>query len=114
MSADCIFCQIANHQVPVEAVFEDDRVIAFPDINPVAPIHVLVVPKKHVQNLLEANDDKELLGHIMGIIPLVAQKLGLEKDGFRVVINTKDNGGQTVPHLHFHILGGRFMTWPPG
>lgn len=115
MQQDCIFCKIAAKTVPVNAIYEDEHLIAFPDINPVAPVHLLVIPKKHVANILEAApDDAELLGHIMTTIPKIAAIAGIAEDGFRTVINTKDNGGQTVYHLHFHILGGRFMTWPPG
>ncbi|WP_425057571.1 Purine nucleoside phosphoramidase [Sporomusa carbonis] len=115
MQQDCIFCKIAAKDIPVNAIYEDEHLIAFPDINPVAPVHLLVIPKKHIANILEAKpEDTALLGHIMAAIPKVAAVAGLAEDGFRVVINTKDNGGQTVYHLHFHILGGRFMTWPPG
>ncbi|SDF74669.1 histidine triad nucleotide-binding protein [Sporolituus thermophilus] len=115
MQQDCIFCKIAKKEVPVQPVYEDEQIIAFPDINPAAPVHVLVIPKKHIANLLEITpEDRALAGHIMTVIPQVAARLGVAEDGFRVVINTKDNGGQTVHHLHCHILGGRFMTWPPG
>lgn len=115
MQQDCIFCKIAAKTIPVNAIYEDEQLIAFPDINPVAPVHVLIIPKKHIANILEAtSDDAELLGHIMATIPKIAAIAGVAEDGFRTVINTKDNGGQTVYHLHFHILGGRFMTWPPG
>jgi histidine triad (HIT) family protein len=115
MQQDCIFCKIVNKEIPVKAVYEDEHVIAFPDIKPVAPVHVLVIPKRHIANILAvAEDDKALLGHVMTVIPRVAKQLGLDEDGFRVVLNTKDNGGQTVYHIHWHILGGRFMTWPPG
>jgi histidine triad (HIT) family protein len=89
--------------------------IVFPDINPVAPVHVLVIPKKHIANLLElASEDVSLMGHILSTIPKIASKLGIEEDGFRLVVNTKENGGQTVHHLHWHLLGGRAMTWPLG
>lgn len=115
MQQDCIFCKIAAKEIPVVAVYEDEHLLAFPDINSAAPVHVLVIPKKHIANLLEiAPEDIPLLGHIMATIPLIAASLGLVDDGFRLVVNTKDNGGQTVYHLHWHILGGRFMTWPPG
>lgn len=115
MQQDCIFCKIAAKTIPVNAVYEDEQLIAFPDINPVAPVHLLVIPKKHIANILDAKpEDTALLGHIMATIPKIAAIAGLSEDGFRTVINTKDNGGQTVYHLHFHILGGRFMTWPPG
>lgn len=112
---DCIFCKIVNREIPAQIIYEDDNVIAFPDIKPAAPVHVLVVPKRHIPTILDASsDDIPLLGQIMATLPKIATQLGLAEDGFRTVINTKDNGGQTVHHIHFHILGGRFMTWPPG
>jgi histidine triad (HIT) family protein len=112
---DCIFCKMVAKEIPVTPVYEDEYLLAFPDIKPAAPVHVLVIPKKHIASLLElTSEDASLAGHIMFTIPRIAEKLGLAHDGFRLVVNTKDNGGQTVPHLHFHILGGRFMTWPPG
>lgn len=112
---DCIFCKIARKEVPVQPVYEDEQLIAFPDIKPAAPVHVLIITKKHLDHLLAASPaDAHLLSHIMLTIPKIATKLGLAEDGFRVVINTKNNGGQTVYHLHIHLLGGRFMTWPPG
>jgi histidine triad (HIT) family protein len=115
MQQECIFCKIAAKEIPVQAVYEDDELIAFPDINPVAPVHLLVIPKKHIANILEiSSEDTALLGHVMAAIPKIAAIAGLAEDGFRTIINTKDNGGQTVHHLHFHILGGRFMSWPPG
>lgn len=115
MQQDCIFCKIAAKELPAKVIYEDEFMIAFPDINPAAPVHVLVIPKKHIANLLELQPvDNDLLAHIMMTIPKIASQLGLADDGFRLVVNTKDNGGQTVKHLHWHILGGRFMTWPPG
>lgn len=115
MPQECIFCKIANKEISVPAIYEDEFIIAFPDIKPAAPVHVLVIPKKHIANLLElASDDILLMGHVLSTIPKIATQLGLAEDGFRLVVNTKDNGGQTVHHLHWHILGGRFMKWPPG
>ena len=115
MSAECLFCKIASGVIPVKPVFEDAQLIAFPDINPVAPIHVLVIPKKHLTSLQDAGkEDQELLGHAMLTLPQIAAKLGLAEEGFRIVINTGKDGGQSVMHLHWHILGGRFMEWPPG
>jgi histidine triad (HIT) family protein len=112
---DCIFCKIAAKEIPIQSVYEDDQVIAFRDINPQAPVHVLVIPKKHIANLVEAtNEDGVLLAHMLGVVRRLANELGVADEGFRLVVNTKDNGGQTVHHLHFHLLGGRFMTWPPG
>lgn len=115
MQQDCIFCKIAAKEIPVTPIYEDEHIIAFPDIKPAAPVHVLVIPKKHIANLLEISSaDVSLVGHIVATIPVIAEKVGVAQDGFRLVVNTKDNGGQTVHHLHWHILGGRFMTWPPG
>jgi histidine triad (HIT) family protein len=115
MTHNCIFCKISAKEVPVHVIYEDEHIIAFPDINPAAPVHVLIITKKHIANLLElAPDDISLMGHALSTIPKIATQLGLAEDGFRLVVNTKDNGGQTVQHLHWHMLGGRFMTWPPG
>ncbi|MDR1702956.1 MAG: histidine triad nucleotide-binding protein [Sporomusaceae bacterium] len=115
MNQDCIFCKIAAKSIPANAVYEDEHVIAFPDLNPVAPVHILLIPKKHITSLLAiTEDDQALLGHILSIIPTIAAKTALSKDGFRLVANTGENGGQTVNHLHFHLLGGRKLSWPPG
>ncbi|MDD4602094.1 Purine nucleoside phosphoramidase [bioreactor metagenome] len=115
MHQDCIFCKIAAKQLPTQFIYEDEFMVVFPDINPATPVHVLVIPKKHIANLLELQpEDKDLVAHIMMTIPKIVSQLGLSENGFRLVVNTKENGGQTVNHLHWHILGGRFMTWPPG
>lgn len=114
MQTDCIFCKIAAHEIPVQPLYEDEQVLAFPDINPVAPVHVLVIPKKHIEHLAAATDEAQLLGHMFSVVPKIAAQLGIEESGFRVVVNTKADGGQTVPHLHCHLLGGRSMNWPPG
>lgn len=115
MQQDCIFCKIAAKEIPVQPLYEDEHLLAFLDINPAAPVHVLVIPKKHIANLLDVDkQDQSLMGHMFTAIPQIAKQMGLADDGFRVVINTKENGGQTVHHLHCHILGGRSMTWPPG
>ncbi|EGO63311.1 histidine triad (HIT) protein [Acetonema longum DSM 6540] len=112
---DCLFCKIAAQKIPAKIVYQDEQILAFHDINPAAPVHVLVILKRHVADLTElSSGDESLVGHIMLKLPLIAEQLGIAQDGFRVVINTKDNGGQTVHHLHYHILGGRFMQWPPG
>ena len=112
MSSDCIFCKIAKKEIPTKIIFENDEFIAFNDVKPVSPTHVLVIPKKHYENLL-AVEDTEMLGKLLLTAKEVALKLGLN-DGFRTVINTGDNGGQTVYHIHVHVLGGRFHKWPPG
>ena len=114
--SDCIFCKIANKEIKSDIVFEDDFVIAIRDLSPQAPEHVLVIPKKHIASINDfKSDDKELAGHILvNVVPKIANDLKIDKNGYRVVINTGDDGGQTVHHLHVHILGGRSMTWPPG
>lgn len=114
--ADCIFCKIAQKEIPSQLVYEDEQVAAFRDLEPQAPVHVLVIPKKHVDSLLALTAvDKDLVSHIMiDVIPQLAKELQVDEKGFRVVANTGDEGGQSVKHLHFHLLGGRSMQWPPG
>ena len=112
---DCIFCKIVAGEIPCDRIFEDEKVLAFKDLNPEAPNHVLVIPKIHIQSLKHAEEtDLELLGHIQLTIVEIAERLGIAESGFRVVANTGKQGGQTVDHLHYHLLGGRFMQWPPG
>lgn len=112
--SDCVFCGIAQHQISSNIVYEDDKLICFHDLDPQAPVHVLVIPKKHISSLDDVKEeDKELMGHIMFTIHEIADKLGLE-GGYRVVSNNGEDAFQTVKHLHFHILGKRKMTWPPG
>lgn len=113
--ADTIFSKIAAREIPANIVYEDDDVIAFHDVSPQAPTHVLVIPKKPLVNLLDATeDDTLLLGKLMQAAVHTARTLGLEEGGFRVVANVGKNGGQSVDHLHLHVLGGRHLTWPPG
>ena len=111
-NSDCIFCKIANKEIPTNIIFENEYCLAFPDIKPVSPVHILVIPKTHIKNLWEATD-KELLGNLLLTAKEIAKQNNLH-EGFRTVINTGDNGGQTVYHLHIHIMGGRFHKWPPG
>ncbi|MDI6793915.1 MAG: histidine triad nucleotide-binding protein [bacterium] len=112
---DCIFCKIAQGEIPADKVYEDEQVIAFPDINPQAPVHILVIPRRHIPGILEVKDqDRDLLAHLHKVANQVAVEKGLSERGFRVVINCKADGGQEVYHLHFHLLGGRKMNWPPG
>jgi len=113
--SDCLFCKIAAKEIPAEIVYEDEEFFAFKDINPQAPVHLLVIPKEHIASLAEATPTQvALLGKLAWRVKLLAEEQGLAEDGYRVVVNCRDQGGQTVPHLHFHLLGGRFMTWPPG
>jgi len=110
---DCIFCKIGSGEIPSKKIYEDEICVAFYDISPAAPVHALVIPKKHISSVLEA-DDEGLLGHLLAVARDVAKAEGLAESGFRFVINTGKDGGQTVNHLHIHILGGRSMAWPPG
>ena len=110
---DCIFCGIVNGTVPAQKVYEDDRVIAFRDIQPQAPVHFLIIPREHVASL-DAVQDPALIGYIMTTAAKLAREHGVAEGGYRVVVNCNQDGGQTVFHLHAHLLGGRFMTWPPG
>ena len=111
---DCLFCRIIAGTIPSSKVFEDEHTFAFADINPQAPTHVLVVPKKHIASLDHASpDDINVLGHLHAVAAEIARSKGLSK-GYRTVINTGDDGGQTVDHLHVHLLGGRSLSWPPG
>lgn len=110
---DCIFCKIIAGDIPGKMVYQDDEMVAFHDVAPAAPVHVLVVPKRHCASMLELQDTG-LFGRLMDKVVDIAKTLGLEKNGFRTVINTGQDGGQTVPHLHIHLLGGREMAWPPG
>lgn len=110
-----LFEKIIARQVPAKIVYEDDLVLAFHDIKPVAPTHVLIVPKKPIPRMAEAKpEDHKVLGHLLLKAAEVARQLGLEKNGYRLVINNGPDAGESVPHLHCHILGGRAMAWPPG
>lgn len=102
---DCVFCKIVNGEIPSKKVYEDDKVLAFHDIQPIAPIHILVIPKEHINSLMELEND-ELLSHLTKVIKQIAKEQGLDEKGFRLVTNIGEDGGQAVKHLHFHILGG--------
>lgn len=109
-----IFSKIINREIPADIVYEDDLALAFRDIHPQAPTHILVIPKKPIVNLEEAeSEDQMLLGHLLLTAQRVARQVGLKR-GYRIVINNGEDGGQTVFHLHLHILGGRSLEWPPG
>ena len=110
---ECIFCKIAQGKIPVKRLAEDEELLAFPDIEPQAPVHVLVIPKKHLPSLLEVKD-WSLLGRMHAFALRVARDQGIADSGFRVLINTGPDGVQTVGHVHLHLLGGRPMRWPPG
>lgn len=111
--SDCLFCKIAQGEIPSDRVYEDQVCLAFRDIDPQAPTHFLVIPKVHIASCAQVTEDNAaLVGHMFTVIAKVAKELGL--DSYRVVSNCGEQVGQSVPHLHFHVLGGRDMTWPPG
>lgn len=113
--SDCLFCKIAAGEIPSTKVYEDEFVYAFRDIDPQAPTHVLVIPKKHIKSVMEIEDeDNELIFRIFVAIKKVAKLEGIDENGFRVVSNIGKDGLQSVEHLHFHVIGGRSMQWPPG
>ena len=112
--SDCIFCKIAEGEIPSEIVYQDDKIVVFKDTSPQAPVHILMIPRKHIASLDEISaEDSELISYMMLKIKEVTAAQGLT-DGYRVVVNCGEDGQQTVKHLHFHILGKRKMTWPPG
>jgi len=113
--ADCLFCKIIRREIPATLVYEDERVAAFNDINPQAPTHVLVVPKRHIETLNElSTEDDRLVGELVRRAAAIAGERGLSAGGYRTVFNTNRGAGQTVFHIHLHLLGGRAMAWPPG
>jgi histidine triad (HIT) family protein len=112
---DCLFCKIINKQIPSKSVYEDEYVFAFNDINPQAPVHILILPKKHISTILEAGaDDNELIGRMFQAANKIAKDSGVSERGFRLVLNCNHDAGQTVFHIHLHLLAGRIMHWPPG
>ncbi len=113
--SECLFCKIVERTIPAALVYEDDLVVAFDDINPQAPTHTLVIPRKHVVSIVELQElDVGLLGHLMLVGNKIAKLKGIIDSGYRFVVNTGAHGGQSVFHLHLHVLGGRHMAWPPG
>lgn len=114
MMTDNLFLKIIERKIPASIVHEDDRCVAFRDINPQAPVHVLIIPRKVIPTHADiTEEDRELLGHLHLVAARLAEQLGLQ-NGYRLVLNCKESAGQTVPHLHLHLLGGRDLTWPPG
>jgi len=110
----CLFCKIVSGEIPATRIYEDEQTLAFPDINPQAPTHILIIPKNHLASHAHATqDDEATLGHLLHAAGEIARRQNLT-NGYRLVINTGPDGGQTVDHLHVHLLGGRHMTWPPG
>lgn len=111
---DCIFCKLANKEIETAVVYEDEHVFAFNDMDPKAPVHILFIPKKHVVSNNEVADDDIVIAHIFTAIRRVAEQMGFDRKGYRVVTNIGDDGGQTVKHMHFHLMAGRQMGWPAG
>jgi histidine triad (HIT) family protein len=112
---DCLFCRIAAKEIPSQPVYEDELVLAFHDINPAAPVHILLIPKQHISSLAEVTEqDQTLLGHLQVRASQIAREVGIEANGYRLVTNIGEDGGQTISHLHYHLLGQRLMQWPPG
>lgn len=113
--SDCLFCKIAAGEIPAQLAYEDDEIVAFHDVNPQAPVHLLVIPRRHVATLLDTGDDDAgLLGRLQLVGIELARRAGLDERGFRLVTNCLEDGGQSVFHIHLHVLGGRAMRWPPG
>jgi histidine triad (HIT) family protein len=114
MMTDNVFLKIVEKKIPARIAYEDDQCVAFHDVNPQAPVHVLIIPRKVIPTHADVRpEDRELLGHLHLVAARLAEQLGL-RDGYRLVLNCKERAGQTVPHLHLHLLGGRDLTWPPG
>lgn len=113
--SDCLFCKIIEKTIPAKIVYEDEQALAFEDINPQAPVHILVIPKKHIPTILDLEEeDNNRLGHVFKVANKIAKDKGIADRGFRLVTNCNPESGQTVYHIHFHLLGGRPMHWPPG
>ncbi len=113
--SDCIFCKIVEKKIPAKIIYEDEYALAFEDINPQAPVHTLIIPKKHIPTLLDIKEeDNNLVGHLLKVANKIANDKGIAERGFRIVTNCNPESGQTVYHIHLHILGGRQMHWPPG
>lgn len=112
---DCLFCKIAAGQIPSNKLYEDDTLLAFHDIDPQAPVHFLVIPKRHIPSVAALTEaDAALLGHVYAVIAALCRQLGVDESGYRVVTNVGEDGGQSVKHLHFHVLAKRGLAWPPG
>ncbi len=113
--SDCLFCKIRDGVIPCDIVYEDDDVLAFNDVNPQAPVHMLIIPKKHIATVNDITEDDELvMGKLFSAAKKIAEQEGISDDGYRMVTNCNEKAGQTVFHIHMHLLAGRRMTWPPG
>lgn len=113
MAQGCIFCKIARKEVPADLVYEDQDVVAFRDINPQAPTHILIIPRAHLGNVASLESGTEI-GHMVLVAARIAREQGIEESGYRLVLNAGPQAGESVPHLHLHLMGGRQMAWPPG
>ncbi len=112
---DCLFCKIRDNEIPADIVYENDDVLAFNDVNPHAPIHILIIPRKHISTINDLHDSDELImGKLFSAAKIIAKQKGVSDDGFRLVVNCNEGAGQTVFHIHMHLLAGRTLTWPPG
>lgn len=113
--SDCIFCKIINGEIPSKKIYEDDKVLSFYDISPEAPTHFLVIPKEHIESANHINEENcNIISHIFLVINRISKELNIDEKGYRIVNNCGNDGGQTVQHMHFHVLGGRELKWPPG
>lgn len=113
--SDCLFCKIRDGEIQGDIVYEDDDVLAFNDVNPQAPIHVLIIPKRHISTTNDLNDaDEAIMGKLFSVAKTIASQRGVSDDGYRMVVNCNQKAGQTVFHIHMHLLAGRVMRWPPG
>jgi histidine triad (HIT) family protein len=113
--SDCLFCKIGAKEIPAQAVYEDDKLLAVKDINPAAPVHILIIPKEHIPSLNDVTEEQaELVGHVQLVAAKLARQLGIADDGYRLVNNCGKLGGQDILHIHYHLLGGRQLGWPPG
>ncbi len=111
--ADCVFCKIVKKELPSEVVYEDERILAFRDVNPVAPLHLLIIPKKHIASVNHlAEEDKELIGEMFFLAQKIAREQGIAESGYRLAFNVGRNAGQTIDHLHLHLIGGKQLPWP--
>lgn len=113
--SECIFCKILAGEIPSQKVYEDEYVYAFKDIDPVAPVHILIIPKQHISSVNEITEENSIVtAKVFEAAPKIAEQFGMEKEGYRIVTNCGEKAGQTVHHIHFHLLAGRDLTWPPG
>lgn len=111
---DCLFCKIINKEIPAQIIYEDEHVLAFNDISPQAPTHVLIIPRKHISTLNDVEQgDETIVGHMIKTAAEIAKEMGFDQSGYRTVFNCNEDGGQTVYHIHLHLLGGKAMGWPP-